>query len=902
MTRPVGLVAFAERLYGAALVLLPRPVRTQFGAAARETFAARAGDASRDGSLAVAAFLARELADLAIASLRARLVHNRSDQRLLAKATQLDVPERSPAVGSLVTDLRFALRILRRQPGFAVTAILTLSLGVGATTAVFTVVDGVLLRPLPYRDPDSLVQLMHGRNGRLSFTYSPPNYRDVTVESGAFSAAAAISPSSANVTGLADPQLVDGANVTTSFFGVLGVAPRLGRALVDADGENGGANVVVVGDGLWRRLLGARPDVVGTTLRMDGQPFTIVGVAPPDLRIPGGAEYWRPLVFTPRDLAPQARGAQYVGAIARLKPGIDLAAARSAMAIVADRLSRDFPLTNKDRVLTAIPLQERIVRGIRPALLILLGAVSLVLLVACVNVANLLLARANGRAREVAVRAALGAGRRRLVQQFLAESAVLGAMGGAGGLLVAVWATRGLIALGPSSIPRLGEIGVDWRVLLFTVVVAIGTSVVFGLVPAMAATGGAVARTILSAGRGTVGHTARLRKTLVVCERALSVMLLVGAGLLVRSYQRIASVDPGFAPDHILTFTIALPSQSYKTPADTQRFFGDLLTRLRARPGVEAAAGVFGLPLDDNFTASSSFLRRGEADAVDSPSAGMRIVTTDYFRAMKIPLRAGRLFTGADTDSSPEVVVINEESARRFWPGKNPIGETIHLGVRLVSGIRSGQKTIVGIVGDVKFGGLDTTAPPEVYLPYTQHPVDSLTIAVRTGGDPRAFIPLARGDVAAIDRDLPLAAVRTMDEVVGRSIAERRFTMLLLASFAAVAVLLAAIVVYGVLAYVVSQRTQEIGVRLAIGAAPTDVVRLFLREGVALALVGLLVGLGGAAAAGRLLAVLLFGVSARDPLTFASVAAALALVAVLASYLPARRAARVDPMTALRED
>ena len=803
---------------------------------------------------------------------------------------------------SLFQDVRYAARMLRRQPGFAIVAVLTLALGIGATTAVFTVVNGVLLRPLPYREPGRLVQLFNGRNGRLSMTLSPPNYLDITTQSAVFSAATAIAASQANLTGAGDPQLIDGANVTPSFFHVLGVVPRIGRGLVDADGNLTGADVVVIGDGLWRRQFGARADIVGSTMRLDGNPFTIVGVAPPGLNVPAGAEYWRPLVFKPKEISDNARGAQWIGGIARLEDGIDLERAKSAMAVVAARLSRDFPRANEDRVMTAIGLQERIVRNIRPALLILLGAVTLVLLVACVNVANLLLARANGRTREVAVRAALGAGRRRLVQQFLAESVVLGLAGGAAGLVVASWATRALIALGPPSIPRLGEVGLDWRVLGFTASIAVLTSVVFGLVPALSATVGAVSRLVSTAGRGTVGaRGTRLRKTLVVSEMALAVILLIGAGLLIRSYERISVVNPGFSADHLLTFSLVLPEQKYKTSAEAGRFMRELVARIGTRPGVLHAAGIFGLPLDDAFGASSSFTRLGETDSTDSPSAGMRIVTPDYFSTMKIPLKSGRAFDARDDENGPEVVAINEEAARRFWPGVNPLGQQLHLGVSLAEA-RSGMKTIVAVVGDVKGRSLDSTAAPEVYLPHAQHQVDSLTIVVRTADDPLAIVPMARADLAALDRDLPLAGVRTMDEVIGRSIAERRFTMLLLATFASVAVLLAAIGVYGVLAYLVSQRTQEIGVRLAVGATPGDVARLFVREGAGLTLVGVACGLAGSLAATRTLSTLLFGVTTTDPVTFAAVAGMLALVALLASYLPARRAARVDPMSALRTD
>ena len=912
-TRPLPSRAAraASRIYAAALVVLPRQLRARYRDDMRATFDARAGAASTRGCVGVLGLLAQELVDLGNAAINVRVRSLGAKPPVPSPLPPVGVFEpqapssqtkpRSEAMSNFLSDVRYALRMLRRQPGFAIVATLTLALGIGASTAIFTVVNGVLLRPLPYRDPDRLVQLFHGRNGRLSMTFSPPNFVDVTTQSGVFSGATAITPSTANLTGTGDPQQVDGASVTASFFNVLGVVPPIGRGLVDADGQAGAADVVVISDGLWRRRFGSRPDAVGSTMLMDGKPFAIVGIAPPDLRVPGGADYWRPLLFKPSDVSDDARGAQWVGAIARLKPGVDLEQAKSAMGVVASRLAHDFPRTNKDRVMTAMGLQERIVRNVRPALLILLGAVTLVMLVACVNVANLLLARASGRTREVSVRAALGAGRGRLVQQFLAESLVLGLAGGAGGLIVASWTTRALVALGPASIPRLADVGLDWHVLAFTMTIAVLTSIAFGLVPALSATGGGIARFVATAGRGTVGSAGtRVRKALVVGEMALAVVLLIGAGLLIRSYQRISVVNPGFSPDRVITFTVALPEQKYKTSADAGRFMQDFVARLGAHAGVEHAAGVYGLPLDDTFGASSSFTHPGEADSADSPSAGMRIVTPEYFSTMKIPLKSGRPFDAHDDERAPEVVAINEEAARRYWPNSNPIGQQLHLGVRLAEA-RSGLKTIVAVVGDVKSSRLDGTTAPEVYVPYAQHQVDSLTIAVRTTGDPAAFVPTARADLGILDRDLPLAGVRTMDEVIGRSIAERRFTMLLLASFAGVAVLLAAIGVYGVLAYLVSQRTQEIGVRLAIGATPGHVVGLFVREGATLMFVGTAIGLAGALAVTRTLATLLFGVTTTDPVTFAAVAGALAIVALLASYLPARRAARVDPMTALRE-
>jgi len=887
-------IAFAVRIYAAALVVLPRALRERYGDAMCATFRDRCRAAADRGAAAVVALLAREVLDVVFVSVRS--------PRVPQSPSPLSASGRSSSVAWLSNDLRYAFRMLRRQPGFAAVAVVTLALGIGATTAVFSVVNGVLLRPLPFADPDRLLLLLNGRNGRVSTSYSPANYRDVTTASGVFSGAAAFDVSSMNLTGNGDPQRVRGATVTGDFFSVLGVAPGLGRTLQNAD-VDGARQVIVLSDPMWRRQFGGRTDVVGTVVRLDGKSFEIVGVARPELSFPDNPDFWRPLVFTPHQVSDSQRGANWVNVIARLKPDVTLAQANSAMGLVADRLGRDFPRTNEGKTMMATPLHERIVRGIRPALLVLLGAVSLVLLIACVNVANLLLARAYARAREVAVRAAMGAGRTRLVMQFLAESVLLGVFGAAGGLAVAWSATRALIALAPPVVSRFASIGIDLRVLAFAAAIAITTSVLFGLVPAVTVTGGRFANAIASAGRGSVGSGGtRVRKALVMCEMALAVVLLVGASLLMRSYQRLSGVDPGFSAEHVLTFHLSLPEEKYATGASVAELMTTYVQRLAGSPGVEHAAAVFGLPLDSDFSASSSFTRRGEADSADAPTAGIRVVTPGYFDTLKVPLRAGRLFDEHDDASGAEVVVINEECARRYWPNENPIGQQVHLGVRLVSGVRSGQKTIVGVIGDVKWGGLDLTAPPEIYMPYAQHPVDGLTIAVRTKGDAMAIAPTARAALAALDRELPLADIHTMEDLVGQSIAGRRFTMLLLISFATVAVLLAAIGVYGVLAYVVSQRTQEIGVRLAIGAAPADVVRLILREGATLALVGLAAGLAAALGAARALTTLLFGVTSTDPVTFASVAGTLALVALLASYVPARRAARVDPMSALRAD
>ena len=885
----------AQRIYSAALLALPRWLRDRYGDDMRATFAVRCRDAAAHGRMPLVVLLLRELADLLAAAVAARRAAPAASMPLRVE------PSRRSAMNALAQDLRYAFRLLRRQPGFAAVAVVTLALGIGATTAVFTVVNGVLLRPLPYADPDRLLLLLNGRAGRVSTSFSPPNYRDITAQSGMFTSAAAFDGASVTLTGNGDPQRLDGSTVTGAFFQTLGVQARYGRAIDDSD-VAANRRVVVLGDGFWRRQFGARPEVVGRTLTLDGVSHEVVGIAPPDVTFPGTPDLWRPLVFTPQNLSDEQRGARWVGVVARLKPGVELARANAALAVVADRLAKQFPRTNEGAQMLATPLQERIVGAIRPALLVLLAAVSLVLLIACVNVANLLLARGGARAREVAVRAAVGAGRGRLIRQFLAESVALGVVGTAAGLFVAAATTRILVALGPASIPRLADVSIDARVLAFAGVLAFATSVLFGLVPALTTSADSFSRAI-GGGRGAVGPTSsgtRTRKVLVAAEMALAVVLLVGAGLLIRSYERLAAVDPGFAPDHILTLHVSLPEVKYQTAAAVYETVTTFVQRLAGVAGVEHAAAVFGLPLDYDFSASTSFRRRGEPDTADSPSAGMRVVTPDYFATLRIPLRAGRLFDARDDAAGAEVVLINEEAARRYWPNQNPIGQAITVGVRLVKGVRNGPKTIVGIVGDVKYRGLDVTAPAELYLPYAQHPVDSLTIALRTPNDPLAMVPAARAALAAIDRDLPIDSVHTMDDLVGRSTAERRFTMLLLAAFAAVALALAAIGVYGVLAYLVTQRTPEIGVRLAMGASPADVVRLFVREGATVSAIGVAVGLALSFAAARVLTSLVFGVSTTDPLTFGGVAVALALVALVASYVPSRRAARVDPAVALR--
>ncbi|HUQ87279.1 MAG TPA: ABC transporter permease [Vicinamibacterales bacterium] len=803
---------------------------------------------------------------------------------------------------TLIRDLRHALRMLGRQPAFAGVAIVTLALGVGAATAVFTIVNGVLLRPLPYRDPGRLVILYYGHQGRVSPWFSPLNVRDYVGRADAFTDASAIAPISVNMTGLADPERLQGARVSWNYFAVMGTPMTLGRPFEESDAQGDG-NQVIISDGLWRRRFGARQDIVNSTATFDGAKTTIIGVAPASMRFPATAEFWQPLIFKPRDLAPAARSAQWVQVLARLKATVSADQATIALQTIASSMAIEFPETEKDATVSAVSLHERIVRGIRPALMTVFGSVALVLLIACANVANLLLARGHARGREVAVRAALGASRRQLIAQLLSESLVLGTLGGAAGAGVAFWMVRALTLLAPSSIPRLQELAVDMNVLGFSVALALLTSIVSGLAPALAISGRSIGRSFLLRDRGAAGASGtRARRVLVMSELAGAAMLLVAAGLLIRSYVELQRVAPGFDPEGVTTFSVALPVARYSDPDSPRAFVASLLSSLRSEPGIESAAVAMGLPFTNDLNALSGFRHEGRAvpDSASMPVAGLRVVSPEYFNVMKIPIRAGRTFDHRDTAASPDVALINEQAARRYFAGEDPIGQQIRVTAALSRDARKGPKTIVGIVGDIKYGGLDEDTPAEIYLPYEQQAVDAFTVAVRGAGGRIASIPAMRRDVSALDPLLPLAHVERLTSLVDASLAGRRFTMLVLLSFAAIAVVLAMIGVYGVLAYMVGQRRREIGVRLAIGASPSDVVWMFVREGATLTLVGLIAGLIAALAAGRWISSLLFSVTPADPLTLAIVIGALAAAAACAAYVPARRAAGVDPSEALK--
>jgi predicted permease len=800
-------------------------------------------------------------------------------------------------------NLRHAWRLLRRQPAFAGVAILTLALGIGTTTAVFTIVDGVLLRPLPYRDPDRLVVLFYGHRGRTSPWFSPLNVRDYVGPSGAFADASAVVPITMNMTGLGEPERVRGARVSANYLQLMGVSITLGRAFTDGDAQGDGSPIVLA-EGLWRRRFGGRADLVNSTTMLDGHRVTIVGVAPATLKFPSAAEFWQPLVFTPRDLAAEARGAQWVQVVARLKDSVSARQATTALQTMAARLATELPETERDATLEAIPLQERIVRDVRPTLVTLFGSVALVLLIACANVAGLLLARGQARAREISVRAALGASRRQLIAQLLTESLFLGVLGAATGTALAISLVRALVLLGPASIPGLADLSVDGRVLAFGLVMAIVTSLAFGLTPALAISGRS-RRALCLSSRGDVGGSGtRARRVLVISELAGAAMLLFAAGLLIRSHIQLQQVAPGFQAEGVTTFNLSLPVARYSDPAAPRTFVSALLARLEAEPGVESAAVAMGLPFANDRDALTGFHLEGHLvpDSASMPTASMRIVSPDYFSLMKIPIRTGRPFDARDTATSPEVVLINERAAQRYFSGGNPIGQQIRVSAALARHARRGPKTIVGVVADTKYRGLDEGSPAEVYLPYEQHPVDAFTVAVRTTADRIAAVPALRHDVAELDPLLPLANLEPLTALVDASLAGRRFTMVLLLTFAAIALALSVIGIYGVLAYMVGQRTREIGLRLAIGASPADVVWLFMREGATLTLIGLGAGLAGAFAAGRWMSALLFGVAPADPATLAIVMCVLAGAAACATYVPARRGAAMGAGDALRSE
>jgi putative ABC transport system permease protein len=803
-------------------------------------------------------------------------------------------------------DIRYGWRMLWKSPGFTLIALLTVALGIGANTALFSVVNAVLLRPLPVAQPGALVNLWgtNPQGGEPRESASFLNFADWRDQSHVFASVAAYTNTFATLTGHDTPEAIDGLSVSPELFQTLALQPIVGRAFTAQDTQADNSPIVISQE-LWQRRFASRSDIVGQAITLDGQPRTVVGVLPAGFRFPfdavSGKDFWTPL--DPNDELNVKRGVGYLNVIARLKPGVTLQQAQAELDTIAHRLAEQYPEHNTGRGVQLVSTYEEVVGGVRTALLVLLGAVGFVLLIACANVANLLLARATRRQREIAVRSALGATRWRVVRQLLTESLLLSLAGGVGGLLLALWGVDVLRSALPEDVPRVREIALDGRVLAFTLGVAVVTGLIFGLAPALAATRLDVNEALKESGRDAGGwRRNRVRSFLVVAEVALSLVLLVGAGLLLKSFVRLREINPGFKPEPVLTYSVALPTAQYGTPAEQTRFFQQLLTQTASAPGVNATGAIFPLPFSGDNARGNFEIEGQPANQGDAPSALSYIISPDYLRALDIPLRKGRGFSERDTASAPRVVLINETLARRYFAGTDPIGR--HLVVSSIADLdKPATCEIVGVVGDVKHDGLDAEPEAEYYLPYQQSTLPFMTLVVRGMNDkPTALAANARAAVAQLDKDLPLTDVKPMSDWLAASVAPRRFNMLLLGGFALLALCLATVGIYGVMAYAVAQRTHEIGIRIALGAQARDVLRLVVGQGMLLTLIGLGVGLAGAFALTRVLATLLFNVKPTDPLVFAGVTLLLALVALVACYIPARRATRVDPMIALRQE
>src|SRR5262244_1014412 len=796
---------------------------------------------------------------------------------------------------TLWRDLRYGARILLKQPVFTLIAVLTLSLGIGANTAIFSLVNAVLLRPLPFAEPERLVWTWGEFSGGNRASTSPPDFLDYRAQNRSFEELSAMMFNSFNLTGAGEPERVIGSSVTANFFQALGVKPVQGRAFLPEEEQSGRERVAIIGQGLWQRRFGGDPQIIGKTITLDGRSHIVVGVAPDATRVLREDEIWTPLAFDDPEM--KIRRFHFLRAIGRLKQGVTLQQAQADIDSVAAGLEKLYPESNKDWRLRLVPMREYLVGQTRRPLYILLGAVGFVLLIACANVANLTLAQASRRQKEVALRHALGANRMRLIRQMLTESALISVIAGTIGLLLAWWGSDLLRALAEDNIPRVGEIALDNRVLGFTLLVSLLTGVVFGLAPALQSSRPDLNETLKEGGKGS-GSSSRLgraRNALIVIEVAMALVLLVFAGLLIKSFRRLQEVDPGFDPHNVLTMRLFLPEAKYHEPERRQAFFEQILKRIESLPGVQAVGTSTWLPTlgggDTYFTIEG----KPFPDPNKKVTAFNPMVSHNYLRAMKIPLIKGRHFTEPETKEAPKTVIINEAFARTYFADDEPLGK------RLVIDMGEPWRCeIIGVARDSKQFSLDGDVYPAMYLPSIRGGVAG--VVVRTSSDPMALAAAVRGAVREVDKDQPVANLRSMEQILWNLAGQARFRTLLLGVFAAVALLLAAIGIYGVIAYSVAQRTREIGIRMALGAQVRGVLGLVIGQGMKFVLIGVGVGIAGALALTRVLSSLLFNVSATDPLTFAVVSTLLALVALLACYVPARRATKVDPMIALRQE
>ena len=816
-------------------------------------------------------------------------------------------------MNTLFQDLNYGFRMLWKHPGVTAIALLTLALGIGANTAIFSVVNAVLLNPLPYREPDRLVSLWESKSGQGRWRVAPANFHDWKKQNTVFEDVAAFGRNSLTLTGDGEPEQLVGARVSSGYFAVVGVEPFIGRSFTTDEYEPGKANVVILGHALWQGRYGGDRNIINRNITLDNKPYTVVGVMPQGLypvsplnpgRITFNEQeqnFWLPMTFTAQWAA--ARSAHVLGVVARLKKGVSVEQATAEMNAIGARLEHDYA-ENRGEGILVNPFMQEVVGNVRPALLTLLGAVAVVLLIACANVAGLLLAQHAGRSKEIAIRAALGASRARLVRQFLIEGVLLSFFGTVAGLAVAALGMKVLLQFVPAVVPRLAQVSLDWRVLRFTILIALGTCVVFGLAPALQTSKPDLNSALEQSGRtsGPAANRLRFRQLLVIFQISMAVMLVIGAGLLIKSFWLLQRVDPGFQSEGVLTAELTLTVSKYSEPEQINNFHKQLLERVSALPGVKHATIAYDHPLASNWI--DSFQIEGRVLPPDSRSQSANFVPIgpEYFDTVGLKLVTGRRFTSLDDQDHPGVALINESFAKHYFANENPLGQKMKPGPpgRIWQNKKLTSFEIVGIVRDVKLAGLDAPSEPAYYLPASQAPLQDMTLLVRTTTDPLSVVSAVRAAVLAIDPNQPISNVNTLEKVVDDSIAQRRLNMLLMGLFGGLAMLLSAVGIYGLLSHAVTQRTQEMGIRMALGAQVNDVLKLVLKQGMTMALLGEAIGLVAALLLTRLLRGLLFGVTPNDATTFVAVIGVLSTVALLACYLPARRATKVDPLVALR--